>query len=81
LLGAALVEVGRFADGAPLLAAAEQIRSGTGEERSRDGAEVRDRALARAAEGLGQEAFAAACAEGRGLRIEEAVELALDVAR
>ncbi len=79
-LGVALVEVGRFADGAALLAAAEQIRAGTGEERSRDGAELRDLALARAAEDLGEEALAAACAEGRSLDADGAAELALAAA-
>jgi len=76
-LGAALVEVGRFADGAALLAAAEQIRTATGEERSRDGTELRDRALARAAEDLGEEVFAAACTEGGSLDVNGAAELAL----
>jgi hypothetical protein len=77
-LGAALVEVGRFADGASLLTAAEEIRAATGAERT--GAELRDRALARAAEELGEEAFAAACADGRGLGVDGAVELALAAA-
>jgi tetratricopeptide (TPR) repeat protein len=77
-LGAALVEVGRFADGASLLTAAEEIRAATGAERR--GAELRDRALARAAEELGEEAFAAACADGRGLGVDGAVELALAAA-
>jgi DNA-binding transcriptional LysR family regulator/predicted ATPase len=76
ILGAALVGVGRARDGTRLLGAAEDLRRSARLERLSDLVAVREQALAEASAELGPRAVAIACAEGVGLDLAAAVEIA-----
>jgi hypothetical protein len=77
LTAAAEVEAGRPHAGVSLLAAADELRASNDDLRSPDLAELRERAIRRATDALGDEAFSAAYDGGRVLNADDAVELAL----